>query len=113
MSDILKIIAERHDAQAPTAVEVPEWGVTLYFTPLTPAERSAINKGIDPNDDGELLISGLIQKARDKDGKRVFEDTPETRATLSGKAEFRVIRRIMNAASAAPGAESTDDAKNG
>jgi hypothetical protein len=113
VTDILDIIAQRHDAQAPTEVEVPEWGVTLYFTPLTASERSAIRKGIDPDDDGEMLISGLIRKARDKDGKPVFTDDAKTRATLAGKAEFSVIRRIMNAASGASPIASADDVKNG
>ncbi|MEC7763385.1 MAG: hypothetical protein VX874_15895 [Pseudomonadota bacterium] len=112
MSDILQIISERHDAQAPTAVEVPEWGVTLYFTPLTAAERAAIRKGVNPDDDGEMLVSGLIRKARDKDGKPVFEDNATTRATLVGKAEFSVIRRIMNEASAASPVGTADDVKN-
>ena len=98
MSDILQTISQRHADQTATEIDVPEWNTKLYFTPLTAAERASIRKGIDAEDDGEMMIASIIRKACDKDGKRVFEDTAETRAILSGKAEFSVIRRIIEAA---------------
>lgn len=112
MNSILETISQRHADQKPTEIDVPEWGAKLYFTPLTAAERASIRKGVDPDDDGEMLIASIIRKARDKDGKPAFEDNAETRAILAGKAEFSIIRRIIQEADGPQEKITSDDLKN-
>lgn len=106
---LIDVIATKYDATPLQPVEVPEWGVTLYFRPLTPAERASIRKGISENDDEEMLVAGLIRKALDADGKPVFDDNAETRAALHTKGDLNVIVRIM----ADVGKSAASKAKNG
>lgn len=105
---LIDIIATRFNEAKPTEVDVPEWGVKLYFMPLTPAERGDIRKGISDSDEEELMLALLIAKALDSEGNRVFDDSASTRATLMGKADINVVSRIVRAAGKAGAA----DAKN-
>lgn len=112
MSRVLDTIIARHDAFDPVKVSVPEWGVELFFTPMTPAERAKIRQGVNEDDETEMMIRFVVHKACDKDGTLVFEATPETFATLQAKAEVRVLRRIL-AESDGPAAAEGEDVKNG
>lgn len=95
MTDLLQRIVDI-GANAPrTPVEVPEWGVTLYFTPVTGAERVAIRRGINPKDQEELFVSAIQHKATDEAGNQVFDDTVETRAKLMQNADMGVVMRIL------------------
>ena len=95
MSKLIDTIATRYDETVPREIEVPEWGTSVFFRPLTPSERSNIRKGINPKDDEELMISLLVAKALDADGNRLFDDDAKTRATLMGKGDLAVIARIV------------------
>jgi hypothetical protein len=98
MVGLIDMIAARYDEAEMVAVEVPEWETTLHFRPLTAAERSRIRRGIDPNDEEELVVKLIIAKALDADGNRVFDDDAKTRAALMGKADMNVIMRIAQEA---------------
>lgn len=115
MSGLLDRIAA-HGARPPVRVPVPEWGVDLYFRPLTPAQATRINKGIAESDHAALAVNFIVELALDGSGKRVFEGTPEERATLEGKADLAVITRIVTQAratdSTAPQNLEPADAKN-
>ncbi|WP_273281077.1 hypothetical protein [Pseudooceanicola atlanticus] len=98
MSDILARLQQAHEQRHMVEVQVPEYGDTWYFPPLTLADHEIIRKGIKPSDDHALMVSGLIHMARHKDGSRVFdvpkEDRPKLRAELH-RMEVHVLQRIM------------------
>ncbi|AKO96831.1 hypothetical protein MALG_01655 [Marinovum algicola DG 898] len=93
MSQVLEQLNRVHAARKMVAVEVPEYGWTLHFPPLTVADRQAIRRGVNPNDDSELMINGLIRMARNADGTPFFENTPQMRAALN-QVDFAVLMRI-------------------
>jgi len=94
MSTLLSRIKAAHDARKMVAVEVPEYGVTLYFPALTLADHEAIRKGVAKGDEHALLIKGLIHQARNADGTPAFDDTPATKAELH-RMELSLMQRIM------------------
>jgi len=109
-ADILARIAAAHEAVPIVKVNVPEWGVDLYFRKeITLSRRKAINTGIDAKDEAAVMISFLIHEAMDADGKPVFKGDADTWATLEGKASGPVIQRIFFAINAG---ETVDEAKN-
>lgn len=93
--DILEKIKADYASKKMRKVEVPEWGATIYFNPLTLAERKQITAGHAKDDDGGMTVSLLIKKALDKDGKPIFDGSAETRAALEGGTDAAVITRIV------------------
>lgn len=100
--DILEKIKADYASKTMRKIEVPEWGVDIYFNPLTLAERKHISTGHAPDDDGGITASMLIKKALDKDGKPIFKGDAVTRATLEGQTDAAVIARIVTKMGAAP-----------
>lgn len=94
MSTLLSRIRAAHDSRKMVAVDVPEYGVTLHFPPLTLADHEAIRKGVAKGDEHALMVKGLIHQARNADGTPAFDDTPVTRAELH-RMELSVMQRIM------------------
>lgn len=105
MSDILAKIQAANDAQGAVRhrVEVPEWDLTLYFPPVTLADRKVMQRGVPVDAKGKpdedlVLINGIVHLAQDKDGKRVFDvpvaDRPALIAALQ-KTPADVILRII------------------
>lgn len=109
MSDILQKMAAVHEGRSLHPVAVPEYGFTLYFTPLTVAERARVRKGVAADDDEELWVNTLIHKARDKDGNPVFSDDGKTRKQLY-QMDMQVLKRILEEAQ--PDQGSGADVKN-
>jgi|GEM_PF-1209238 len=100
------------------SVEVSEWGVTLYFTPLTTndilavEERMSEEDGKDPNKNQlEKRVYLLIQKAELEDGSRAF--TWGDRIELLESAEWAVLQRVIAFmyASSVSGPGTLEDAK--
>lgn len=94
-------------------LEVPEWGeagkpLVVTWTPLTIRERRAIFRPGKPQDDEQLAVDTLIQKARDEAGKPLF--TLDDRDQLLHSADARVIARIAMAILRGPNAD--DQEKN-
>lgn len=58
------------------AVEVPEWGVKLYFHEMTVGERMRLYDVLaaDSNKDRLLYVYAILATARDEHGDRVFSD---------------------------------------
>lgn len=102
MSDILAKLKAAHDARQMVHVHVPEYGLDLYFPPLTVADHEAIRKGVAKGDDHQLMLNGLIRQAHDKAGNRVFdvpvEDKPAVMAELN-RMDFDVLQRIIRESS--------------
>jgi len=65
--------------RSPLAVDVPEWGVTVYVRPLSLAQRVAIAGAGKDVTDAHFVVQGLY----DADGERVF--TPDDVAALQEK----------------------------
>lgn len=93
MSHVLDQLNRVHAARKMVAVEVPEYGWTLHFPPLTVADQQSIRRGVDPNNESELMIAGLIRMARNEDGSPFFENTPQMKAALN-QMDFAVLLRI-------------------
>ena len=48
--------------------------LTIFWHPLTIAEREAISKKSGTEDANDFALQLMIEKALDKDGKRLFQD---------------------------------------
>lgn len=106
--DVLARIEADYDAGF-AKVEVPEWGVTFYSTPLTLAERDRIRTGHSENDDTGIMVSTVLEKALTKDRKPFFQSDAPTRALLMKKARAAILIRVL---ADMGGEDSVDDAKN-
>ncbi|MEQ3631573.1 MAG: hypothetical protein ABNG97_09725 [Sulfitobacter sp.] len=109
MTNLLDRIKADFEGKKMRKVAVPEWNTDIFFNPLTLSERKRIGKGHAKDDDAGLMVSLLIEKALDKDGKPIFESDALTRATLEGGADAGVVSRVVTAMGAQ---ESQDEAKN-
>lgn len=108
MSDLLSKMRAAHAARKAVRVHVPEYGVDLYFPPLTLADRDAIRRGVNTTDEHALMVEGLIHQARDADGQPAFPDTAESRQLLY-QAEMAVLQRIIvDSAGDLPGAVAVE-----
>ena len=65
----------------------------IYWHPLTIAERESIQKKSGSDDAGDFALSLMIEKALDKDGKRLFQDGD--RAALRREVEASVLQEIQ------------------
>ena len=85
-------------------IPVPEWGLTVYATPVTLDDRSRIYKDADRSA-VRNMAQILIVKAVDKDGKPLFTqaDLPALLKGADSDIVVRVAAQIMG--TDAPGAE--------
>ena len=113
MNEALTKIAAHFDAIGTRKIEVPEWNLEIFTSPVTLAERTRIYAGTKGDNDYELLVRILITKARDAEGKPLF--TLADKATLLQRADsnvlIRVAAEIMSGASTSP-APDADELKN-
>jgi len=65
----------------------------VYWHPLTIAERESISKKSDSEDANEFALNLMIEKALDKDGKRLFADGD--RATLRREVEASILQETQ------------------
>lgn len=86
---------------------VPEWGgITVYWTPMTPADS---DKFVRIGDDGKtvaILLDIVVGKALDADGKRLFD--LDAKQKLRVGADQTVINRIARAMLASPSVEDAE-----
>ncbi len=66
---------------------------TVYWHPLTIAEREAIQKKSINDDTNDFALMLMIQKALDKDGSRIFQDGDK--ASLRREVEANVLQEIQ------------------
>ena len=92
--DAIDLVREHFTALGTRKIEVPEWKLTIYATPVTLAEKSRLYKKSREND-MELLVDVLIMKATDEKGEKLFNI--DHRLTLLNKADSNVIARVANA----------------
>ena len=65
----------------------------IYWHPLTIAERESIQKKSGTDDAGDFALSLMIEKALDKDGKRLCQDGD--RAPLRREVEASILQDIQ------------------
>ena len=74
-------------------VKDEETVLSVYWHPLTIAERESIQKKAGTEDAGDFALALMIQKALDKSGKRLFADGDK--ATLRREVEAAVVQEIQ------------------
>lgn len=94
MSDILSKLREVHSARARTHVHVAEYGIDLYFPPLTIAARERCRRGVNPKDEHALYVNTVIELAETEDGEKVFSHTPKVVKELY-QMEFATLMSIV------------------
>lgn len=98
MSDIFDRIASHFNAKR--SIEVPEWGETIFWTPINALEQERVMRAVKAKggSDTELGYRMLIEKAEKADGTKLFklEDLERLRA----KADAMVVARIVAAMTA-------------
>ena len=67
--------------------------LTVYWHPLTIAEREAIQKKTGTENTNEYALQMMIEKALDKDGVRLFQDGDK--ASLRREIEASVLEEIQ------------------
>ena len=68
--------------------------LTVYWNPLTIAERESIQKKTGNSDDAnDFALALMIQKALDSEGKRLFSDGEK--AALRREVEAAVLQEIQ------------------
>ena len=92
MSEILSKITSHFESLGTRTISVPEWDLTIHATPVTVAERQRIFSGIKGENDYELCVRVLLEKARDADGKKLF--TLADKPTLLQRADSSVVIRV-------------------
>jgi hypothetical protein len=94
MSEALDQIKAHYESLGRREIHVPEWNDLRFFvTPITPAERTKIYKGSSGDNDYGVTVNALIEKASDKDGKKLF--TLEDRIHLLSKSDSAVLVRVF------------------
>ena len=82
----------------------------VYWHPLTIAERESIQKKAGSDDAGDFALSLMIEKALDKDGKRLFADGE--RAALRRDVEAGILQEIQLAMLNSGAESKVEDAKS-
>ena len=67
--------------------------LTVYWHPLTIAEREAIQKKTNNDDTNEYALQMMIEKALDKDGSRLFQDGDK--ASLRREISASILEEIQ------------------
>jgi hypothetical protein len=67
--------------------------LTVYWHPLTIAEREAIQKKANSDDVNDFALQLMIEKSLDKDGNRLFQDGDK--ASLRREVEASILQDIQ------------------
>ena len=81
----------------------------VFWHPLTIAERESIQKRTDSDDAGDFALNLMIQKALDKEGKRLFADGD--RAALRRDVDASVLQEIQLAMLTSGSESKVEEAK--
>ena len=83
--------------------------LSVYWHPLTIAERESITKKSDANDPNDFALALMIEKSLDKDGSRLFQDGDK--ASLRREVEANILQEIQLAMIEAGQARGVEEAK--
>ena len=78
----------KHDVVKDGVVEL-----TVYWHPLTIAEREAIQKKTNSDDANDYALQMMIEKALDKEGAKLFQDGDK--ASLRREVEASILQEIQ------------------
>ena len=67
--------------------------LTVYWHPLTIAERESIQKKSNTDDFNDYALQMMIEKSLDKDGGRLFQDGDK--ASLRREVEANILQEIQ------------------
>ena len=67
--------------------------LTVYWHPLTIAERESIQKKTGTDDTNDYALQMMIEKALDKDGARLFQD--RDKASLRREISASILEEIQ------------------
>ena len=67
--------------------------LSVYWHPLTIAEREAIQKKTNSDDTNDYALQMMIEKALDEDGKRIFQDGDK--ASLRREISASILEEIQ------------------
>ena len=96
--DAIDLVREHFASLGTRKIEVPEWKLTIYATPVTLAEKNRLYRKSKEND-MELLADVIVMKAQNEKGEKLF--TIEHKPTLLNKADSNIVARVANAILAA------------
>ena len=83
--------------------------LTVYWHPLTIAERESIQKKTGTEDTNDFALQMMIEKSLDKDGVRLFQDGDK--ASLRREIEATVLQEIQLAMINAGADKEVEEAK--
>ena len=83
--------------------------LSVYWHPLTIAERESITKKSDVNDPNDFALALMITKALDKDGNKLFQDGDK--ASLRREVEANILQEIQLAMIEAGQTKEVSEAK--
>ena len=83
--------------------------LSVYWHPLTIAERESIQKKTNSDDANDFALALMIQKALDSEGKRLFSDGEK--AALRREVEAAVLQEIQLAMLESGTDKEVDEAK--
>jgi hypothetical protein len=92
--DAIDLVREHFASLGTKQIEVPEWKLTIYASPVTLAEKNRLYRK-SRESDMELLVDIVIMKACDAEGKKLF--TLDHKITLLNRADSNVLARVANA----------------
>ena len=82
---------------------------SVYWNPLTIAEREAIQKKSSSEDMNDYALQMMIEKAKDRDGARLFQDGDK--ASLRREIEASILEEIQLAMINAGADKEVEEAK--
>ena len=82
---------------------------TVYWHPLTIAEREMIQKKSNSEDTNDFALQLMIEKALDKEGARLFQDGDK--ASLRREVEASILEQIQLAMINAGADKGVEEAK--
>ena len=83
--------------------------LSVYWHPLTIAEREAIQKKTNSDDTNDYALQMMIEKALDKEGTKLFQDGDK--ASLRREVEANILQEIQLAMINAGADKEVEEAK--
>ena len=83
--------------------------LSVYWHPLTIAEREAIQKKTNSDDANDYALQMMIEKALDKEGAKLFQDGDK--ASLRREVEANILQEIQLAMINAGADKEVEEAK--
>ena len=83
--------------------------LSVYWHPLTIAEREAIQKKTNSDDTNDYALQMMIEKALDKEGAKLFQDGDK--ASLRREVEASILQEIQLAMINAGADKEVEEAK--